>query len=84
MTLGFLLRSCRILGKENSLPIQHIKSGKFITPYETFEINLIGLPFEIEKVEVDNIEIDLALASSLQKNILVITKEFTELRIMGK
>ena len=80
----FSLRNFKLLGKEDSLTIQQFKSGKFVTPYETFEINIIGLPFEIEKVEVDNIEIDLALASSIQKNILVITKEFTELHIMGK
>ena len=78
----FSLRNFNLLGKEDSLTIQQFKSGKFITSYETFEINLIGLPFEIEKVEVDNVKIDLS--TSLKKNILVITKEFTELHIMGK
>ena len=70
------------MGKEDSLTIQQFKSGKYITSYETFEINLIGLPFEIKKVEVDNVKIDLE--SSLKGNVLVISKEFTELHIIGK
>ncbi len=78
----FSLRNFNLLGKEDSLTIQQFKSGKYITSYETFEINLIGLPFEIKKVEVDNVEIDLA--SSLIANILVISKEFTELHIIGE
>lgn len=78
----FSLRNFNLLGKEDSLVIQQFKSGKFMTSYETFEINLIGLPFEIRKVEVDNVKIDLA--SSLKGNILVISKEFTELHIIGK
>lgn len=78
----FSLRNFNLLGKEDSLTVQQFKSGKYITSYETFEINLIGLPFEISKVEVDNVEIDLA--SSLKENILVISKEFTELHIIGK
>jgi len=78
----FSLRNFNLLGKEDSLTIQQFKSGKFITSYETFEINLIGLPFEIKKVEVDNVKIDLA--SSLKGNVLVISKEFTELHIIGK
>jgi alpha-glucosidase len=78
----FSLRNFNLLGKEDSLTIQQFKSGKFITSYETFEINLIGLPFEIKKVEVDNVIIDIS--TNLRNNILVITKEFTELHIMGK
>ncbi len=78
----FSLRNFNLLGKEDSLTIQQYKSGKYITPYETFEINLIGLPFEIEKVEVDNVKIDLNI--HLKENVLVISKEFTELHIIGK
>ncbi|MHB1195832.1 MAG: glycoside hydrolase family 31 protein [Lutibacter sp.] len=78
----FSLRNFNLLGKEDSLTIQQFKSGKFITSYETFEINLIGLPFEIRKVEVDNVKIDLT--ASLKGNVLVISKEFTELHIIGK
>ncbi|MFA5298440.1 MAG: glycoside hydrolase family 31 protein, partial [Lutibacter sp.] len=78
----FSLRNFNLIGKQDSLTIQQYKLGKFITPYETFEINLIGLPFEIGEVEVDNVKIDLA--SSLKENILVISKEFTELHIIAK
>lgn len=78
----FSLRNFNLLGKEDSLTIQQFKSGKFVASYETFEIELIGLPFEIKKVEVDNVKIDLE--SSLKGNILVISKEFTELHIIGK
>ena len=78
----FSLRNFNLIGKEDSLTIQQFKSGKFITSYETFEINLIGLPFEIKKVEMDNVKIDLE--SCLNGNVLVISKEFTELHIIGR
>jgi alpha-glucosidase len=78
----YSLRNFRLLGKQNELIIQQHKSGKFITTYKTFKLNLHGLPFEISKVEVDNVEIPFKDVQ-LEDNTLVINKEFTELHIVG-
>ncbi|MEP3837454.1 MAG: glycoside hydrolase family 31 protein [Algibacter sp.] len=79
----FSLRDFNLSGKKKELIIQQHKSGKFTTTYKTFKLHLHGLPFEIKKVEVDNVIIpfeDLKLAGN---NCLKLTKEFTELHIIG-
>ncbi|SFC96845.1 glycoside hydrolase family 31 protein [Algibacter pectinivorans] len=79
----YSLRDFNLSGKKNELIIQQHKSGKFTTTYKTFKVSLHGLPFKISKVEVDNVIIpfeDLKLNGS---NTLRLTKEFTELHIIG-
>jgi alpha-glucosidase len=78
----FSLRNFTLVGKKESLTIQQFKSGKYITPYETFEIKLIGLPFEIDKIEIDNEDFDLS--NITQNNTMIVSKEFTEVHIIGK
>lgn len=76
----YCLRDFNVLGKKNSLLIKQFKSGKFVTPYNNFEINLIGLPFAIKSIEIDNESVDLK--SVLNKDsMLIVSKEFTELKI---
>ena len=78
----YSLRSFNSVGKKNSLTIQQFKTGKFITSYDTFEIHIHGLPFKIDRVEVDNEEIDI---SKINGDVtLTVSKEFTELHIIGK
>ncbi len=78
----YSLRNFNLVGKKNSLTIQQFKSGKFETSYDTFAIKIHGLPFKIDKVEVDNEEIDI---SKINGDVpLVVSKEFTELHIIGK
>ena len=79
----FSLRNFTLNGKKNSLSIQQYKSGKYITPYDTFELRLHGLPFKIESIEIDNEEIALSELNPNQ-NTLIVSKEFTVLRINGK
>ena len=79
----YSLRDFSLLGKKDELIIQQHKSGKFITTYETFKINLHGLPFKIAKVEVDNVEIPFKEVIIDGDNSLEISKEFTELHIIG-
>ncbi len=79
----YSLRNFSLVGKKESLTIQQYKSGKFITSYDTFKLSLHGLPFVISKVEVDNEVIKLT-NKNIKDNILVISKEFTELHIIGK
>jgi len=77
----YSLRNFNQVGKRKSLTIQQFKSGKYITSYSIFKINIHGLPFKIKKVEVDNEVIDFKVNHG---NTLVISKEFTELHIVSK
>jgi alpha-glucosidase len=79
----FSLRNFTLVGKKDSITIQQFKSGKFITSYNTFELNLHGMPFKIGCVKVDNEEISI---SEIMKDdfILVISKEFTDLHIIAE
>ena len=77
----YSLRNFNLVGKKNALTIQQFKSGKYFTSYNTFKIRIHGLPFEIEKVEVDNEVID---SSKLNGDIVFeVSKEFTEIHLVG-
>ncbi len=79
----FSLRSFNLVGKEDELIIQQHKSGKYITSYKTFKMNLHGLPFKVTKIEVDNEEIAFEDVKVNGDNTVIISKEFTELHILG-
>ena len=79
----YSLRDFKLSGKKKELIIQQHKSGKFTTTYKTFKVSLHGLPFKISKVEVDNVEIPLKDLKLNGDNTLTLTKEFTELHIIG-
>ena len=79
----YSLRTFKLSGKKKELIIQQHKSGKFITTYKTFKLNLHGLPFKISKVEVDNVQIPLKDLKLNGNNTLTLTKEFNELHIIG-
>ncbi|MCP4882535.1 MAG: DUF4968 domain-containing protein [Flavobacteriales bacterium] len=80
----FSLRDFKLIGKKKSLTIQQFKSGKYITPYETFQINLKGLPFKIAKIEIDHEILDLKKLKINGDNSFVVTKEFNRLHITAK
>jgi alpha-glucosidase len=80
----FSLRNFKLIGKKKSLTIQQFKSGKYTTSYETFKIKLKGLPFKIDKVEVDNEISDFEKIKINGDNSFVVSKEFTKLIITGK
>ncbi|MCF6167485.1 glycoside hydrolase family 31 protein [Lutibacter sp.] len=78
----YSLRNFNQVGKQHSLTIQQFKSGKYMTSYNTFKINIHGLPFKINTVEVDNEKIEI---TKLNGDItFIISKEFRELYIVGK
>jgi alpha-glucosidase len=79
----YSLRNFNLTGKNNELTIQQFKSGKFTTPYETFKLKLIGLPFKIDKIEIDNEIVKFKDVKLNGDNTIIVTKEFTELRIIG-
>ena len=79
----YSLRSFKLHGKKKELIIQQHKSGKFTTTYKTFKIKLHGLPFKISKVEIDNVVISFKDLKLNGDNTLTLTKEFSELHILG-
>ena len=46
-------------------------------------LNLIGLPFAIEAIEVDNVEVPLKQVKPNGDNTILVHKDFTELHIIG-
>ncbi|MDY0990180.1 glycoside hydrolase family 31 protein [Flavobacterium sp. CFBP9031] len=76
--------SLRNIGKEKELIIQLHKEGKYITPYTKYKINLIGLPFKVAEIEIDNEKIEFNKINFEQNNFLLIDKEFNELHIVGE
>jgi alpha-glucosidase len=79
----FSLRTFSLVGKSNELIIQQHKSGKFITSYNTFKMKLHGLPFKVTKIQIDNEEIEFENVKVNGDNTIIISKEFTELHIIG-
>ena len=78
----YSLRNFNLVGKKHSLTIRQFKSGDFKPSYQTFKLQLHGVPFEIAKIEFDNEEIDISKFKR-EDNTIVVPKEFTELHIMG-
>ena len=78
----YSLRSFKLTGKTNELIIQQHKSGTFITGYKTFKLKLIGMPFKISTIQIDNEEIAFEEVKVNGDNTLIIDKDFTELHIM--
>ncbi|WP_299837282.1 glycoside hydrolase family 31 protein [uncultured Tenacibaculum sp.] len=80
----YSLRTFTFTGKENEVIIQQHVDGTFVTEYETMEFEIIGLPFEIKEVEIDNVDIDLKkVLSKTKPNTLIIPKNFAEIHIEG-
>ncbi len=80
----YSLRNLKLTGKENELIVQQFKDGNFITTYETFKLNLMGLPFKIKAIELDNETIALKDVKMNGNNTIHVTKDFTTLHILGK
>lgn len=76
--------SFRTIGKEKELIIQLHKEGKYDTPYSKYKINLIGLPFKVTEIEIDNEKIEFDRISFELNNFLLVDKEFNELHIIGE
>ena len=80
----YSLRNFKLVGKANKLSIQQHKLGKYITGYKGFKLKLHGLPFKISTIYVDNEEFKLEDLKVNGDNIITISKEFTNLNIVGK
>jgi alpha-glucosidase len=79
----FSLLSFQSTGKAKELIVQLHKDGKFDTTYTKYRINVIGLPFKVKKIEVDNVEVAFDKKAFEKDKFLVVDKEFTELHFIG-
>ncbi len=77
----FSRRTFRNVGKDGEIILQQHKRGKFVTTYDTFKIRLIGSPFEIKTIELDNELITPEITYEEGIATFVVTKDFTELHI---
>ncbi len=80
----YSLRAFKLNGKKNELIIQQHKEGKFITTYDTFKLKFHGLPFKIDKIQLDNEEISLSDVKMNGDATMIIDKNFSVLHIIGK
>ena len=92
MILSKVYVSGYTFGKYQSLPIpqkkeliiQQHKRGDFNANYSKFDIVFHNLPFEINSVQIDNVEIDLEEVQLGKNQSITLNKEFTELHLFGK
>ena len=80
----YSLLSFKTNGKENELNIQLHKEGKYDTHYSKYILNLIGLPFKIKTIQIDNVEVAVDMDDLERTNSITIDKEFSTLQIIGE
>lgn len=79
----YSLRTFKLTGKDNSMTLQQHKEGKFEAGYNNFVLNIYGLPFEINEIQLDN---EIVPLNSVEVNgsvTMKIDKKFSELHIIG-
>ena len=74
----------QVTGKEKELNVQLHKEGKYDTNYTKYKINLIGFPFKVKSIEIDNEEVSFDSAKLEGENYLIVAKEFNVLHITGE
>lgn len=80
----YSLRNFKLTGRKDELIINQHKEGKYITGYETFKINIHGLPFDITEIELDNQTIPLKHLKENGTRSIVVDKNFSELHFKAK
>lgn len=80
----YSLRKFRLTGRHNQLIIQHFKEGKYKSTYENFKLVLHGLPFKVKSVYLDNANFPFDEDALNNGQSIVVTKEFTEIHIIGE
>lgn len=80
----YSLRNFKVTGKKKEFILQQHKEGKYNAPYNQFTLVFYNLPFEIESIQLDNVEIPLHHVSCNGASSITVDKEFTELHLFGK
>lgn len=78
----YSLRHFKVVGTDNKLTLRQHKQGKYVTTYETFKINLYGLPFDVKSIKIDNEEVSLEDVQ-FKNRTLIVSKGFTNIQIIG-
>ena len=78
----YSLRNFKLRGKATDLTIQQHKGGSFETEYQIIKLQLIGLPFTIKKIKVDNVAYDLNNLDKEDK-FLKLPENFSVVHIIG-
>jgi len=78
----YSLRHFKVVGTDTKLTLRQHKQGKYVTTYETFKINLYGLPFDVKSIKIDNEEVSLEDVQ-FKNRTLIVSKEFTNIQIIG-
>ena len=76
-------RTFKLTGKSNELIIQQHKEGKYEAPYQTFKLNLHGLPFTINEIQIDNEKIELSHLKENGTTVMTVDKNFSEIHLIG-
>ncbi|MDI6049056.1 glycoside hydrolase family 31 protein [Flavobacterium sp. XS2P24] len=76
--------SFQTTGKEKELIVQLHKEGKYDTNYSKYKINLIGLPFKVKMIEIDNVEVSFDKNTFENEGYLIVDKGFTAFHITGE
>ncbi|NKI26367.1 DUF4968 domain-containing protein [Arenibacter sp. 6A1] len=79
----FSLRNYKLTGRENELIIQQYKGGSYISSYETIKLNFHGLPFTIDTIEIDHVQVPIEAVQLEGNSSIVVDKGFTNLHISG-
>jgi alpha-glucosidase len=78
----FSHRIFTLTGKQNSLTLQQVKTGKHFSSYETMEIKFIGLPFKIASVELNGEAYDHK-SNKTNGSSIVFPTDFSDIVITG-
>jgi len=76
--------SFQTTGKQNELIVQLHKEGKYDTNYTKYKMNIIGLPFKIKAIEIDNVAVSFDRKTLEKEGYLIVDKEFATFRIVGE
>jgi alpha-glucosidase len=80
----YSLTTFKTTGKEKELIIQQHKEGKFETSCINYKINLIRLPFKVNKIYLDNAQISFDKELLNDNKLLIVDKNFTEIHFIGE
>lgn len=80
----YSLRTFKLTGKKNELIIQQHKEGKYVSDFQTFNLRFHGLPFKVDKVQVDNVEVPFSEIKLNGDNTMIVDKKFSEIHLFGK
>ncbi|MEM6687081.1 MAG: glycoside hydrolase family 31 protein [Bacteroidota bacterium] len=79
----YSLRTFKVTGKPKELILQQHKEGKYITKYESFKLNIHGLPFKVKEFQLDNEKVPLSKVKKDKSGTFVVVKNFSEIHLIG-